>query len=293
MATTSADQLAAINRVIQYLEIGSAGRASIDEITAATLANIFGQSCGFRCGCPGTLTEGLRDNPVATLLRLVTCPSVIPIAAAAAGVAVELLPGALAQFGILGAATVTNTGATVINGDLGLYAGSAVTGFPPGAVSGVMHITDPAAAAAQLALVAQYNYYAGLPSTATVAGDLAGQTLYPGIYKSTSSLSVGPGPGNLTLDAQGDPNALWVFQVASTFDVANGKSILLTNGAKADRVIWQVGSSSTLGTTSLVKGTIMALTSVTLDTGAILLGRALAQTGVVTLDTNNVIVPAP
>jgi hypothetical protein len=290
---TPAQNRQSILDLIKYLEVGSAGRASIDDRVAVTLANIYGSSCGFKCGCPGSLIDGLRESPISTLLRLLTCTDAIAVAAAGGASGVELLPSALSGFAVLGGSTVTNTGATSINGDLGLSAGTSVTGFPPGTISGVSHVTDAAAAAAQVALTATYNQYAGMAATATVAGDLAGQTLLPGVYKSTSTLAVGPGAGNLTLDAAGDLNALWVFQVASALTINNGKSIVLANGAKADRVFWQVGSSATLGTTTLFKGNIMALTSITATTGATIIGRLLAQNGAVTLDTNNITIGAP
>jgi len=189
----------------------------------------------------------------------------------------------IGNFAVLAGTTVTNTGPTVITGDVGLSPGTAVTGFPPGLASGAMHITDGAAAQAQAALTAAYLDAAGRTPTGSVAGDLTGQTLVPGIYKSTSSLGL---TGDLTLDAQGNPDAVFIFQISSTLITGSGSHVNLVNGAKACNVFWQVGSSATLGTNSVFKGSILALTSIALTTGAQMDGRALARNGAVTLDTN-------
>ena len=137
-----------------------------------------------------------------------------------------------------------------------------------------------------------YNDAAGRSVGAvTVAGNLGGQTLTPGRYKSTSSLEISS--GDLTLDAQGDANAVFIFQMASTLTTTSGRQVILSRGVQAANVFWQVGSSAVLGTTSVFKGNILALTSITLATGATLDGRALARNGAVTLDTNTITTPAP
>jgi len=195
--------------------------------------------------------------------------------------------GSAANFKILASSTVTNTGATTITGgDLGLSPGSAVTGFPPGTMvlPAVMHITDPTAAQAQLDLTTAYNYTAGLPGGAVLPGDLSGLTFAPGLYKTSSTVMLSA--GNVTLDAGGDPNAVFIFQIGSTLTTLGGTQVILAGGAQSQNIFWQVGSSATLGTTSIFYGTIMALQSVTLDTGATLHGRALARNAAVTLDTN-------
>src|SRR5439155_1565222 len=193
--------------------------------------------------------------------------------------------GAATTFAVLAASTVTNTGATIVNGDLGLSPGTAVTGFPPGTINGTIYAGVPAAALAQLDLTAAYNDAAGRTVGAIlVAGNLGGLTLTPGLYKSTSSLEISS--GDLTLDAQGDANAVFIFQMASTLTTTSARQVILSGGARAANVFWQVGSSATLGTGSVFKGNILALASITVTTGAAVEGRLLARTAAVTLDSN-------
>ncbi|HEU4335523.1 MAG TPA: ice-binding family protein [Candidatus Eisenbacteria bacterium] len=197
--------------------------------------------------------------------------------------------GTASTFVVLGGSTVTNTGATAVTGDLGVSPGTAVTGFPPGTVSGATHAGDAAAAQAQSDLTVAYNDAAGRTTgVVAVSGDLTGLTLAPGLYKSTSSLAI---TGALTLNALGDPNATFIIQMASTLTTGPGSQITLIGGAKSSNVIWQVGTSATLGTNSLFQGTILADQSITLNSGAQLNGRALARIGAVTLDTNAIAAP--
>jgi hypothetical protein len=197
--------------------------------------------------------------------------------------------GADATFAVLAATTVTTIPTTTINGDLGVSPGNTVSGAP--IVNGTTHLGDPIAAQAQLDLTTAYNDAAGRTVNAiTVAGNLGGQTLAPGLYKSATSLELSS--GDLTLDAQGDPNAVWIFQMGSTLVTTVGRQVILRDGAQAANIFWQVGSSATIGANSLFKGTIMADQSITMNTGAILDGRALARNGAVALDANTITVPS-
>ncbi len=196
--------------------------------------------------------------------------------------------GTAAAFGVLGASTVTNTGPTVITGDLGVSPGTAITGFPPGSYSGTEHIgTDAVAVAAQADALTAYNAAAGEAPTDNLTGtDLGGLTLDPGAYFFSSSAGL---TGTLTLNAEGNPNASFVFQIGSTLTTASASDIKFINGANGNDVFWQVGSSATLGTTTDFAGTIVAEASITLTTGAnIACGRAIALTAAVTMDSNNV-----
>lgn len=198
--------------------------------------------------------------------------------------------GSAGSFAIVAGSTVTSTGPTVVTGDLGVSPGSEIIGFPPGAVAGTVHATDTAAAGAIADLTIAYNDAAGRTlCPVSVAGNLGGQTLTPGLYKSTSGLEVTS--GDLTLDARGDPNAVFIFQTASTLVTTEGRQVILTGGARASNVFWQVGTSASLGTNSSFVGTIMADQSVSMDTGATLHGRALARIGAVTLDASTVTKP--
>lgn len=195
-----------------------------------------------------------------------------------------------AGFAVLAGSTVTNTGLTRVVGDLGVSPGTAITGFPPGIVVGLQHAGNPAAATGIADLTTAYNDAAGrMLCPVAVAGNLAGQTLAPGLYRSTSSLSITSGA--LTLDAQGDPNAVFIFQMASTLTTSSGR-VVLAGGAQARNVFWQVGSSATIGTGDTVQGTIMADQAITLNTGATLNGRALARIAAVSLDGNMIVRPA-
>jgi hypothetical protein len=195
--------------------------------------------------------------------------------------------GSASTFAVLAASTVTSIAPTTINGDLGLSPGTSVTGSPT--VNGTIHIADTAAAQAQQALTTAYNDAGSRAGAITLAGNIGGLTLTPGVYRSSSSLAISS--GELTLDAQGDPNAVFIFQMASTLVTTSGRQVILTGGAQAANVFWQVGSSATLGTGSVFKGTIMALASITVTTGATVEGRLLARTAAVTLDSNTITIP--
>jgi len=200
--------------------------------------------------------------------------------------------GSAAAFVVLAGSTVTSTGMSSVTGDLGVSPGTAVTGFPPGSIVGTKHAGDPTAAQGIADLTIAYNSVKGRTlCPVSVSGNLGGKTLAPGLYKSTSSLAVSS--GDLTLDAQGNGDALFIFQVASTLTTTAGRQVILSNGAKATNVYWQVGTSATIGTTSAFQGTIMADQAITLKTGATLNGRALARIAAVALDANTIVAPTP
>ena len=189
--------------------------------------------------------------------------------------------GTSAAYSVLGGQTVTNTGPSTLSGDLGVSPGTAITGFPPGKVAGATHAADAQASQAESDLTTGYNDAAGRAKTASVAGDLVGKNLTSGVYKSTGPLALS---GTLTLNGQGNPNAVFVFQISTTLITASASKVSVVNGAQACNVFWQVGSSATLGTHSSFTGTILALTSITVTTGTVVQGRALARNGAVTLD---------
>ena len=223
------------------------------------------------------LYKVLVSNPVGTVTSSTAVLNVVPPAQAP----VDL--GSAANFGVLAGSAVISTGATTVNANLGVSPGTTLTGVPT--VNGTTHLGDPAAAQAQLDLTSAYEDAAGRTVGAvTVAGDLGGLSLTPGLYQSTSSLEISS--GDLILDALGDTNAVFIFQIQSTLTTTSGRQVVLIGGAQAANIFWQVGTSATLGTESAVKGTILADQSITLMSSATLEGRALARTGVVTLDGN-------
>jgi hypothetical protein len=199
--------------------------------------------------------------------------------------------GTTSTYGVLAGSTVTNTGATTISGtaggDIGLSPGTSFTGSASVTTSGVLHITDTAASIAQTDLVTAYNDL-GIPTPTTLsAPDLAGQTILPGTYATAAGTFANS--GTLTFDAQGDPSAVFVLQAASTVITSPSSTMVLTNGAQACNIYWQVGSSATLGVSSTFRGHIYALTSITANTGATIYGQLLARNGAVTLDTNTIV----
>jgi hypothetical protein len=198
--------------------------------------------------------------------------------------------GTAGSFAVLAGAGVTNTGPSVITGDLGTCPTPAITGFPPGVVLGTQHAADAVACGAQSDLVTAYNDAAGRAPTTTFGGptDLGGFTVVSGVYTTPTSFAI---TGTLTLDGQGDPNAVFIFQAGSTVITAPNSTVSLINGTQACNVFWQVGSSATIGVGSTFIGSVLALTSITANTNANIQGRLLARNGATTLDSNVITAP--
>ena len=204
----------------------------------------------------------------------------------AANVVAGIPLGSAQSFGVLAASTVTNTGSTIVTGSVGISPGSAIVGFPPGIATGTMHVADAPATQAQSDLAGAYNAAAAMPCTVDLTGqDLGGLTLAPGVYCFSSSAQL---TGTLTLDAQGNPDATFVFRIGSTLTTAGGSSVSTINGTSCNNATWLIGSSATLGAGSTFGGDVLAFTSITMTTGASTAGRLLARNGAVTLDGNSV-----
>ena len=219
---------------------------------------------------------------------LVTAPADFTIPVATSSVACQS-PVDLASAGnyaVLAASTVTNTGGTVISGgNVGLYPGSSVTGFPPGTltVPGMMDVGDTAAMTAEGDLNTAYNVTAGLPGAALLPADLSGLILTPSLHQTTTTALIST---NLTLDAQGDPDAVFIFQIGTALTMAAGSHVTLIDGAQARNVYWQSGTAVNLGAGAAMSGTVMAGSAVTFGAGASLNGRALVLTAAVTMSNN-------
>ena len=209
------------------------------------------------------------------------------LAPRAAGAATAPTLGTAQNFAVLGGSTVTNTGSSTVNGDLGVSPGTVVSGFPPGLVTGgTIHRADAIALQAQQDVTTAYNALTGQACDTILTGqNLGGLTLTPGVY---CYADVAQLTGTLTLDAQTNTNAVFVFKIGSTLTTASNARVQVINGGSPCNTYWQVGSSATLGTNTTFVGNILALTSISLTTGTGITGRALARNGAVTLDTNTV-----
>lgn len=202
----------------------------------------------------------------------------------ASALANTLVPlGTAGNYAVIAGTTITNTGPTWITGQVALSPGSAVTGFPPG-TSGHKDVANAAAGQAKVDLTTAYNNAAGQTPFTTLSGNIGGRTLIAGTYRTTGGLT-----GTLTLDGQGSSAGVWIFQQPSTLITGTSSRVSLINGAQPCDVFWQVGSSATIAVSTTFVGNIMALTSIAMQTGATLNGRAMAQNGAVTLDTNRII----
>ena len=194
------------------------------------------------------------------------------------------------SFAILAGSTVTNTGPSQIFGNVGISPGTAITGFPPGEIHGNLHAGDAVAKQAELDLTRAYDDAMDRHRGAVkVAGNIGGQTLAPGLYKSTSSLAISS--GDLTLDARGDSDAVFIFQIASKFTMTTGRMVILTHGARARNIFWAVGSSATLGTGCSFYGNLLVHQSISMETGTVIVGRALTRVAAVTMQRNTIVKP--
>lgn len=227
-----------------------------------------------------------RSTRSITIFTLIVLPILVLSISTAGAAQAPIVLGTTESFAVLAGSTITNTGPTTITGNVGLHPGDAVTGFESVILSGELHLADAVAEQAKVDLVTAYNDAAGRGPATRVATELGGQELMAGVYDSADG-TFGI-TGTVTLDAQGDPGAVFIFQMASTLTTAAVSSVNLINGADACNVFWQVGSSATLGTGTSFQGTILALTSISLTTGATIEGRALARDGAVTMDTNTI-----
>ena len=214
------------------------------------------------------------------------------LVAALTGTAVAATPvplGTADSFVVLAGSGITNTGPTTLNGDLGSFPTTTITGTSTLTVNGTNHGGDGVTQQAKTDLTTAYINAAGQTPSTPIAGDLGGKTLVAGVYNSASSIGL---TGALTLDGAGNPNAVFIFQAGSSLTTASGSSVVLINGAQPCNVFWQVDSSATIGTGSQFVGSILALTSITVTTGATIEGRALARNGAVSLASNTISRPS-
>jgi hypothetical protein len=193
--------------------------------------------------------------------------------------------GGASSFGILAGTTITNTGSTTIAGNLGLYPGNSVVGFPPGTITGEYYVNSTIASNSLNDANNAFTCLNSLSTTGSVGANIGGTAITPGIYSVSDTLTI---TGIVTLDGLGDPNAVFIFQIPSTFNPAAGAIVELIDDARPGNVYWLVGSSATLGAGSVIVGNIIASDSITINSGVTLTGRAFALTGSMILDTSNI-----
>jgi len=230
----------------------------------------------------------IRRTPTHRNAALLACAVALALGQQQATMAATQIDlGTAGDFAVLAGSGITITGPTTITGDIGTFPTPSITGLANLTLIGMNHGGDAVTQLAKDDLVTAYNIAAGLAYDVTygAAHDLGGSILLPGVYNGISSLFL---TGTLTLDAQGDPDAVWIFQTGSTLITASDSTVKMIGGAQACHVFWQVGTSATLGVTSDFAGNILALTSATLNTGATVDGRVLARNGAVTLQENTI-----
>ena len=227
-----------------------------------------------------------RLTPISAVALLAGALALTGSVSGAQAAATPVPLGGAEGFAVLAYSTVTSTGPTVISGDIGLHPGSAVVGFPPGSqLAGAAYVADPVSLQAQTDARAAFTSASLQAGPVSVGTELGGLTLTPDVYQSAGTLEIN---GALTLDAEGDASAVFIFRSASALDTGSASQVLLLNDANPCNVFWIVPSSATLGTGSSLVGTVIANTSITATTGSVVSGRLLALTGAVTLDSSTV-----
>jgi uncharacterized protein (AIM24 family) len=257
-------------------------------VTYSGLMATFNPNANLESGTTyrATITTGAKDIAGNTLISNYEWDFTTSLPAGPLGIDLRTA----GEYAILAGSGVTNTGLTIINGDLGTSPTGTINGFPPGIVNGVINAANALAAQAKLDLTTAFNDGQSRSTSAiSLPGDLSGLTLTPGLYVNSTSVLLSS--GSVWLDAQGDANATFIFKMGSTFTSLSGTSVVLSGGAQAKNIYWIVGTSATLGTNSIFYGNILADQSITLETGAVLNGRALTRIAAVTLDANIVTKP--
>ena len=259
------------------------------QITSADSSGIFDQvRTEMKRPRNENVVQGRRSLPRSAIglgIVVLGLPAALLIATNAGATAVAVPLATSTSFSVLAGSGVTNTGPTTISGDLGTYPTTTVTGANLLTINGTNHAGDGVTQLAKRDLVTAYDNAAGQGPTSPIAADLGGQTLAPGVYHSASSIGL---TGTLTLNGGGDASSVFIFQAGSTLTTATSSQIVLTNGAQACNVFWQIGSSATLGTNSSFVGSVLALQSITVTTGVSISGRVLARNGAVTLDSDSI-----